>query len=111
MAPVSLFGVCRWGDLGLARLWRGGSIVMSRQNIVNPSPGLLLPVVPPDQAGLCPQRSARLVAVLQAEVDRQRLPGAVVLVARHGKLALFESLGALDPATSTPMVRDAIFRI
>jgi CubicO group peptidase (beta-lactamase class C family) len=51
------------------------------------------------------------MAVLQAEVDRQRLPGAVVLIARHGKLALFDSLGALDPATSSPMARDAIFRI
>jgi CubicO group peptidase (beta-lactamase class C family) len=44
-------------------------------------------------------------------VDRQRLPGAVVLIARHGKLALFESLGVLDPATGAPMARDAIFRI
>ncbi|MBA3059580.1 MAG: beta-lactamase family protein [Gammaproteobacteria bacterium] len=73
--------------------------------------GKTLPRVSPDQVGLCPQRSARLVAVLQAEVDRQRLPGAVVLVARHGKLALFESLGALDPAVQSPMTPDAIFRI
>ncbi|WP_349679191.1 serine hydrolase domain-containing protein [Rhodoferax sp. UBA5149] len=65
----------------------------------------------PEKAGLCPQRTQRLMEVLQAEVDRQRLPGAVVLIARHGKLALFEALGAQDPATSTPMARDAIFRI
>jgi len=51
------------------------------------------------------------VDALQAEVDRQRLPGAVVLIARQGKLALFESLGLLDPATGVPMTRDAIFRI
>jgi CubicO group peptidase (beta-lactamase class C family) len=68
-------------------------------------------VVPPDSIGICPQRIRRLVDALQAEVDRQRLPGAVVLIARHGKLALFESLGVLDPATGTPMERDAIFRI
>jgi CubicO group peptidase (beta-lactamase class C family) len=71
----------------------------------------VLPVVLPEEAGLCPQRTARLMAVLQAEVDRQRLPGAVALIARHGKLALFEALGALDPATGAPMTRDAIFRI
>ncbi len=65
----------------------------------------------PQQLGLCPQRSQRLMAVLQAEVERQRLPGAVALVARHGKLALFEALGSLDPATGIPMPRDAIFRI
>ena len=71
--------------------------------------GLL--AVDPEDVGLCGQRTCRLVDALQADVDRQRLPGAVVLIARHGKLALFESLGALDPATGVPMRRDAIFRI
>lgn len=68
-------------------------------------------MVQPDSIGICPQRIRRLIDALQAEVDRQRLPGAVVLIARHGKLALFESLGVLDPATGAPMARDAIFRI
>ena len=49
--------------------------------------------------------------VLQIEVERQRLPGAVALVARHGKIALLEAVGALDPAADAPMARDAIFRI
>lgn len=71
--------------------------------------GLL--AVDPEDVGLCGQRTCRLVDALQAEVDRQRLPGAVVLIARQGKLALFESLGLLDPATGVPMRRDAIFRI
>ena len=71
--------------------------------------GLL--AVDPEDVGLCGQRTCRLVDALQAEVDRQRLPGAVVLIARQGKLALFESLGLLDPATGVPMTRDAIFRI
>jgi CubicO group peptidase (beta-lactamase class C family) len=84
---------------------------MSRGHVHTPSSGLALPAVSPEKAGLCPQRTARLLAVLQAEVERQRLPGAVVLIARHGKLALFESLGVLDPATSAPMTCDAIFRI
>jgi CubicO group peptidase (beta-lactamase class C family) len=60
---------------------------------------------------MCPQRSQRLIEVLQSEVDRQRLPGGVVLIARHGKVAMFEPLGAQDPATGVPMARDAIFRI
>ena len=74
-------------------------------------PKLALPLASPDSVGLCPQRTRRLMEVLQSEVERQRLPGAVALIARHGKLALFESLGALDPALGTPMTRDAIFRI
>ncbi len=63
------------------------------------------------EVGLCPDRLQRLLAVLQSEIDRQRLPGAVVLIARKGKIALFESLGQQDPATGSPMTRDAIFRI
>ena len=36
--------------------------------------------------------------------------GAVVLLARHGRVALFESLGQRDPAVGAPMQRDAVFR-
>ena len=70
-----------------------------------------LPLALPAQAGLCAERSARLLTILQSEIDCQRLPGAVVLVARHGKVALFESLGAQDPATGTAMAKNSIFRI
>lgn len=65
----------------------------------------------PTELGLCPERLQRLLAVLQAEIDRGHLPGAVALVARRGKLVLFESLGQQDPAAGSPMMRDAIFRI
>ena len=70
-----------------------------------------LPSALPAQVGWCDERSAHLLAVLQSEIDRQRLPGAVVLVARHGKVALFESLGTQDPATGTAMAKDSVFRI
>ncbi|WP_096699831.1 serine hydrolase [Polaromonas sp. AER18D-145] len=65
----------------------------------------------PAEVGLCPDRLQRLLAVLQADIDRGRLPGAVALVARRGKVALFESLGRQDPAAGSPMTRDSIFRI
>jgi CubicO group peptidase (beta-lactamase class C family) len=61
--------------------------------------------------GLCPERLQRLVAVLQADVDRQYLPGAVVVVARRGQVALCQAVGQLDPARGTPMGTDALFRI
>lgn len=65
----------------------------------------------PAAVGMCPQRTADLLCVLQREIDSQRLPGAVVLVSRRGKVALFESLGEQDPATGIPMHKDSIFRI
>jgi CubicO group peptidase (beta-lactamase class C family) len=39
------------------------------------------------------------------------LPGAVALVARHGKVGWFEAFGKQDPASGAPMSKDAIFRI
>jgi CubicO group peptidase (beta-lactamase class C family) len=65
----------------------------------------------PEKIGLSAQRLERLMAVLQLEVDKKRLPGAVAVVARHGQLALFDSVGQLNPATGEAMHRDALFRI
>src|SRR6202008_2907242 len=39
------------------------------------------------------------------------IPGAVALVARHGKVAYHQGFGRLDPASDKPMTADAIFRI
>ncbi len=62
-------------------------------------------------AGLHPERAARLLAVLQSEIDSKRLPGAVAMIVRHGKVALFESLGQQNPADASSMALDSIFRI
>jgi CubicO group peptidase (beta-lactamase class C family) len=72
---------------------------------------MTLKMLLPDKLGLCSTRLARLMAVLQDEVERQRLPGAVAVVERHGKMALFDSVGQLNPATGEAMHRDARFRI
>ena len=65
----------------------------------------------PAKVGLSPDRLQRLTNVLQSEVDSQRLPGAVALIARKGKVAYFESLGQQDPALGSKMRKDSIFRI
>lgn len=65
----------------------------------------------PAALGLCPQRLARLRQAFQDEIDRQRLPGAVLVVARHGRVAMFDALGVQDPATGVPMATDSLFRI
>ena len=70
-----------------------------------------LPTANPATVGICPQRAADLLTTLQGEIDNQRLPGAVVLVSRRGKIALFESLGEQDPQTAQPMDKASIFRI
>ena len=61
--------------------------------------------------GLCPQRLQGLMDALRREVDSDRLPGAVAMVARRGQIALLEAVGQQDPATGAPMRTDSIFRI
>ncbi len=70
-----------------------------------------LPTASPEELGLSPQRTGHLLATVQGQIDRQHLPGAVVLLSRHGKLGLFEALGVQDPATRVPMAKDSIFRL
>ena len=44
-------------------------------------------------------------------MEKKRLPGAVVAIARKGKLACFETVGFLDADGKVPMPRDAIFSL
>ena len=80
--------------------------------------GLLLPVfaaklptVRPELVGLSTARLARIGDVMQRYVDQGRLGGAVILVARNGKVATLQSFSKLDPTTGAVMPTDAIFRI
>jgi len=54
---------------------------------------------------------ARLEGTLQAHIDRGRIPGAVVVLARAGQVEMFQALGLQDPQAAKPMKADAIFRI
>ena len=70
-----------------------------------------LPTAKPEQVGLSSERLDRMTQVLRVDVERGRIPGAVVLVARKGRVAYLESVGFRDKTAGTPMTPDAIFRI
>ena len=70
-----------------------------------------LPQAKPEEVGLSSQRLAMITEVLKADVTSKKIPGAVLLIARHGKLAYLESVGKVDPATDKPMTVDGIFRV
>ena len=70
-----------------------------------------LPQVAPEQAGFAAERLVRITQTLRDDIEAGALPGAVLLIAREGKIAYFENLGALDPQTKAPMAKDSIFRI
>ena len=70
-----------------------------------------LPTAALTSQGFDPARASRLLDILQAEVAKGRLPGAVAMIARNGKVVLHEAIGQRDPASGAAMHKDAIFRI
>lgn len=70
-----------------------------------------LPRAKPEEVGMSSERLALIGKTVNAEIARDQLPGAVLLIARRGKLVYFETFGYLDKAAGTPMPPDAIFNI
>lgn len=70
-----------------------------------------LPTADPQSLGFSSERLARIGPAIQRETEKGQYPGAVMLVARNGRIVYFESVGQLDPATGKPMTKDAIFRL
>ena len=70
-----------------------------------------LPIAKPEQVGLSTERLNKVTAMLKADVEKGVIPGAILLVARHGKIAWFDTVGTRNPETKAPMTRDSIFRI
>jgi CubicO group peptidase (beta-lactamase class C family) len=70
-----------------------------------------LPECKPEDVGLSSTALGRLSAAIQDRVAGGNLPGAVALIARHGKVAWFEAFGTQDAVSGVPMRTDSIFRI
>src|SRR5271156_2349110 len=75
-----------------------------------PDPSAEVTVVKPETVGFSSQRLDRLHALIQQEVDKKQLAGAVTLLARHGKVVDYRTYGSRDMATGAPMTKDVIFR-
>src|ERR1043166_1985984 len=62
-------------------------------------------------AGLSPAGLARIDAYIKNEIATEKIPGALMMIERHGKLGYSATFGGRDPATKAPMSDDTIFRI
>jgi CubicO group peptidase (beta-lactamase class C family) len=73
------------------------------------------PAVPmagsPEEVGLSSAQLKKIEAATKKNIDDGLIPGAVMLVARRGKLAWVSAQGKRDPASPDPMKVDSIFRI
>src|SRR2546426_9113776 len=68
-----------------------------------------LPVAKPEQVGMSSQKLAKIGQVLKKEADDGSFRGAVVMVARKGKLVYQDAVGM--QTVSAKMTPEAIFRI
>ena len=65
----------------------------------------------PEDVGLSSAQLKRLEAVTKQNIDQGLMPGAVMLVARRGKVAWVSVQGKRAPDSDDPMKFDSIFRI
>ncbi|HEX9554157.1 MAG TPA: serine hydrolase domain-containing protein [Streptosporangiaceae bacterium] len=73
--------------------------------------GELSPDVEPGEVGLDPGRLARLDKHFGRYVDDGRLPGWLLTVSRHGRLAYVSASGQRDMEAGLPVETDTIWRI
>jgi CubicO group peptidase (beta-lactamase class C family) len=70
-----------------------------------------LPTATPESVGFSSQRLQNIDAFFASEIERKRVPGAVVAIARNGKLIYFKAFGQADPIKGTAMATDTIFQL
>jgi CubicO group peptidase (beta-lactamase class C family) len=65
----------------------------------------------PESQGFSAERLARVDAMLQSAVADSDIPGAVMLIARNGKIVYWKAFGMADNVAKRQLKRDDIFRI
>jgi CubicO group peptidase (beta-lactamase class C family) len=67
-------------------------------------------VVKPESEGFSSERLENFHALMQGTVDRKELPGAVTILARHGKIVDYRVYGSKDLESGAKLEKDSIFR-
>lgn len=69
------------------------------------------PIVKPEEVGMSSERLERLNQVMADYVRQGKMPGAVTLIARRGKIAHYQTYGMMDIEAKKQMQKDTMFRI
>jgi CubicO group peptidase (beta-lactamase class C family) len=70
-----------------------------------------LPMANPEDVGFSSERLQKISEFTQRAVDEGRHAGFVTMVARHGKIVHFETVGHYGIDNDKPLEKDALFRI
>ena len=69
-----------------------------------------LSVAPPRDVGMSGEKLAGVKTAVQWLIDDKRIAGGIVVVARKGKIAFFETFGMMDMKAEKPTAKDSILR-
>ena len=89
----------------------GSAVVLLASTVLVAAGTDSVPVVRPESVGLSSARLERLAQAIRRDVDEGRMPGAVVAIARRGKIVYHEAFGFSDKAANRPMAKDSIFAL
>ncbi len=65
----------------------------------------------PEDVGFSSKRLEKTREAIKGDVENKRVPGAVLLIVRNGKIVTYDAIGYQERAAQTPMRKDSIFRI
>jgi CubicO group peptidase (beta-lactamase class C family) len=102
--PPRHFTSIRWRAAGAARL--AAAVLLAL-----PLPAAAIELGPPPGAELSLEKLGEIDGFINGEIAAGRIPGAAVLIQRHGKPVYFKYFGMRDVDKSIPMTADAIFPI
>ena len=70
-----------------------------------------LPTAAPESVGMSSERLQRIENFFAGEMERNRVPGAVVAIVRQGKLVYFKAFGFADKARGVAATTDTMFQL
>jgi CubicO group peptidase (beta-lactamase class C family) len=65
----------------------------------------------PEEEGFSSKRLEKTRQALKGDVESKRVPGAVLMLVRNGKVVTYDAIGYQDRAGQTNMRKDSIFRV
>jgi CubicO group peptidase (beta-lactamase class C family) len=87
------------------------ALVLCALLVCTAAPAQPLPTVAPERTGFSKEGLARIDRFFEREVAADRVPGAVVGIARDGRLVHYRAYGFLNKASNEAMPLDAIFQL
>ena len=113
MKPDMMLGGLRAGAITLALALAAAGCASgptASGKTVDPKTSSLV-MADPASLGFDPAKLADITTALNADVASGKIPGAYLLVGRHGKVGFAHGFGVQGPGQTTPMSDETIFRV